>query len=217
MRSGRRVTVMGLALAMALTGCTSSSPRATSTSSVARASPASRASPTSSPAASPRVGPPTIRAKAKTRCPKQVLSPGPPGTPLPARAIGPQAAATGDVIFALADKRPLFGVVYPAISIDGGQTWHVDGPCFYYAAAQGPNVTSRIAAVAPDWAYAWGPGGQVVKVTHDGGAQWFAAVLPPIRRIVSSGNTLHALLFESSSKYVSRDYGLTWHVVEPKP
>ena len=152
-----------------------------------------------------------------TRCPKQVLSPGPPGTPLPARAIGPQAAATEDVIFALADKRPLSGVVYPAISTDGGQTWHVDGPCFYYAAAQGPNVTSRIAAVAPDWAYAWGRGGQVVKVTHDGGSHWLAAVLPPIRRIVSSGHTLHALLFGNSSEYVSRNYGLTWDLAEPEP
>ncbi len=66
-------------------------------------------------------------------------------------------------------------------------------------------------------AYAWGRGGQVVKVTHDGGAHWFAAVLPPIRRIVSSRHTLHALLFGNSSEYVSRDYGLTWHLAEPEP
>jgi hypothetical protein len=56
-------------------------------------------------------------------------------------------------------------VVYPAISRDAGRTWRVDGPCFYYSAAQGPNVTSAIGARAPGSAYAWGAGGNVVKAT----------------------------------------------------
>jgi hypothetical protein len=81
-------------------------------------------------------------------------------------AIGRTAAATQQIVFGLADPGPLSSVVYPAISTDGGTTWRLDGPCFYYAAAQGPGATNSIGARAPDWAYAWGWGGVFVRVTQ---------------------------------------------------
>ncbi|MGE5226096.1 MAG: hypothetical protein ACM3OO_04400 [Planctomycetaceae bacterium] len=148
------------------------------------------------------------------RCPKAVFSPGPPGTPLADSTIGRTAAATNELVFGLADRHQLFGFVFPAISTDGGHTWQLDGPCFYYAAAQGPAATTKIGALGPNWAYAWGRGGNFVKVTHDGGAHWFAANLPSIRRVTSSGRTLRAWLFGTHSLYISRDYGLTWQLVE---
>jgi hypothetical protein len=167
-------------------------------------------------AASPTaVGPTVLEAKPMEPCPKPVYSPGPPGTVLPETTIGRTAAATEQIVFGLADRHALHGFVFPAISNDGGKTWHLDGPCFYYAAAQGPSATSRIGATAPDWAYAWGRGGNSVKVTHDGGLHWYATGFPAaVRGVTASGHTLRAWLLGTRSTYVSRDYGLTWHLVD---
>lgn len=135
--------------------------------------------------------------------------------------MGPKAAATNEVIFALADRGPLFGQVYPAISSDGGQSWHVDGPRFWYAAAQAPNVTSTIGALAPNWAYAWGQGGNFVKVTHDGGAHWWVTDFTDgVRRVEAKGRTLRAWehgsdVSEPFIVYVSSDYGLSWVLRHP--
>ena len=108
----------------------------------------------------------------------------------------------------------MLSVVYPAISTDGGRTWSVDGPCFYYAAAQGANVVSTIEARAPNWAYAWGYGGCCVKSTRDGGAHWFAADFPSsVVRVAAKGDSLFVKLYRAASRYVSHDYGLTWRLV----
>jgi photosystem II stability/assembly factor-like uncharacterized protein len=128
--------------------------------------------------------------------------------------LGSKAVATPDVHFALADRGSMFGVVYPAISTDGGRTWSVDGPCFYYAAAQGANAVSTIEARAPNWAYAWGYGGSYVKSTRDGGAHWFAADFPSsIVQVTTKGDSLVVKLYRTPSRYVSHDYGLTWRSV----
>jgi hypothetical protein len=149
-------------------------------------------------------------------CPRMVFSPGPVGTKLPRYVLGPRAAATSSVTFALADRGQFFGAVYPAISRDAGRTWRVDGPCFYYSAAQGPNVTSAIGARAPDSAYAWGALGAFIKVTRDGGRHWFAANIPGgMVSVHYRGSTLRALVCGNTSKvftYDSNDDGLIWRL-----
>jgi hypothetical protein len=107
-------------------------------------------------------------------------------------------------------------VVYPAISRDAGRTWRVDGPCFYYSAAQGPNVTSAIGARAPGSAYAWGAGGNVVKATGDAGRRWFVTGLPgEAVRVGYHGRSLRALVCGVASRvfaYRSIDDGRTWRL-----
>ncbi len=207
------VRAVGVAVVLATVGCTTGTTGTGATD--ARGSATDR--PTAAATAS-LVGPRQLTAKPERRCPKAVASPGPRGTVLPKAAIGRTAAATQQIVFGLADRGPLSSVVYPAISTDGGTTWRLDGPCFYYAAAQGPGATDSIGARAPDWAYAWGWGGVFVRVTHDGGAHWFAANLPnPARRVVASGRTLRAYLLRTRSTYISRDYGMTWSLSPASP
>jgi hypothetical protein len=102
----------------------------------------------------------------------------PPGTPVGAADVGPRAAAVGEVIFGLADHGGLFGQTYPAISTDSGEHWRIDGPLFYYAAAQGASGVDNIGARGRDMAWAWGHGGNFVKVTTDGGRLWWSADFP---------------------------------------
>jgi hypothetical protein len=102
----------------------------------------------------------------------------PPGAPVNASDVGPRAAATDDVIFGLADQGGLLGETYPAISTDSGQHWQIDGPRFAYAAAQGASTTTSIGARGPAMAWAWGNGGNFVKVTTDGGRLWWSADFP---------------------------------------
>src|SRR5579863_6423917 len=92
------------------------------------------------------------------------------------------AVPGGDVITTVASNQTVFGLAqlplvppatYPVISTDGGKSWHVDGPLFHIDAADGPGTTSSIGALGSDGAYAWGEGGNVVKVTTDGGMQWW--------------------------------------------
>jgi len=203
-----RVRVACVVLVLAAAACTSGASGEGATHTGGTATNHSTVSSTSS-----SIGPRELKAKPERPCPRAVASPGPRGTILPKATIGETATATQQIVFGLADRAPLFGVVYPTISTDGGTTWRLDGPCFYYAAAQGPSATDSIGARAPDWAYAWGRGGVFVRVTHDGGAHWFEANLPdPARHVVASGRTLRAYLYGTRSTYVSRDYGLTWRL-----
>jgi hypothetical protein len=145
-----------------------------------------------------------------------VLTPGPPGTLLARNQIGARARATPRLWFALADRDDLFSVVYPAISRDAGRTWRVDGPCLYYSAAQGPNVTSSIGARAPGSAYAWGARGTIVKATGDAGRRWFVTGLPGEAVGVGyRGRSLRALVCGAASRvfaYRSIDDGRTWRL-----
>jgi hypothetical protein len=141
--------------------------------------------------------------------------------PLTDRDLGARASATRRIIFGLADRGAFFGREYPAISTDGGQSWQIDGPLLYRAAAGGGGAVGRLGATAPRWAYAWGQLGDRVLVTHDGGATWLSAELAGgIWRVESVGRTLWARAlgqptpgggpgFESFL-YVSHDYGLSW-------
>jgi hypothetical protein len=102
----------------------------------------------------------------------------PPGTSVRAADVGPRAASARGVIFGLADQSDLFGMSYPVVSTDSGAEWRIDGPRFSYPAAQGPSVTDSIGAWGRDIAWAWGHGGNFVKVTADGGRSWWSADFP---------------------------------------
>jgi hypothetical protein len=144
-----------------------------------------------------------------------------PGDPVSAADIGPRADATHHVIFGLADCGKLFGETYPAISADAGKHWRIDGPRFAYAAAQGAGTTTSIGARTRDIAYAWGDGGNFVKVTTDGGRRWWSADFPAGVHSASWRNgrlAVRALGPQTADGqfetflYVSPDDGRTWNL-----
>jgi hypothetical protein len=158
--------------------------------------------------------PRVLRATLERACPRVVLTPGPFGTRLAADEIGARSAATGGVVYGLADRGRVFGTVYPAISRDDGRTWRVDGPCFYYAAAQGANVASNVGATSRRSAFVWGRFGSFVRVTRDGGRHWWETNIPfGARLVVQRGRTLFAWADADKGArvaYASVDGGLTW-------
>lgn len=144
----------------------------------------------------------------------------PPGTPVPTARIGDRAAATSRLIFGIANVAGQGGWnTYPAISTDGGQHWRIDGPRFYYPAAQGAGVVSGIGAEPPEFAYVWGDGGNAVRVTSDAGHHWQVADFPAgVHSVYWShgqltaqalGNPLPDSRFPTCL-YVSPDQGRTW-------
>jgi len=130
------------------------------------------------------------------------------------------AADSDRVHFGLAVYRGLMGATYPAISTDGGAIWRIDGPRFYVAAAQAPNVTSSVGALGPHGAYFWGQGGNFVKITTDEGVHWwttgFAAGVYKVSaargtlRTIALGNQVQGGAFQAFL-YVSTDSGRTWN------
>ena len=102
----------------------------------------------------------------------------PAGTTVSAADIGARAATSDGVVYGLADQGTDLGEVWPAISTDSGKRWRIDGPLFFYAAADGAAGTDSIGARGGDMAWAWGWGGNFVKVTTDRGRRWWAADFP---------------------------------------
>jgi hypothetical protein len=91
----------------------------------------------------------------------------------------------------LADNGTVMGFAYPALSRDGGRSWRIDGPQFYHAGADGPGATSRLLASGTTTLVAWGPTGNLVKVTSDLGRHWFQALFPGgVHSVHSAGTTL---------------------------
>jgi hypothetical protein len=141
------------------------------------------------------------------------------GTPVSSADIGARAATSGDVVFGLADQGSDLGAVWPAISTDAGKHWRIDGPLFYFSAAQGPSVTDSIGAQNPDIAWAWGAGGNFVKVATDRGHRWWKADFPAgvdtvtwqdgCLQVRALGNTTPAGQFQTFL-YISADNGRTW-------
>ena len=145
----------------------------------------------------------------------------PVGVLVPKAGIVATAADSNRVLFGLAVYRDLMSATYPAISTDGGAIWRIDGPRFYVAAAQAPNVTSSVGALGPHGAYFWGQGGNVVKITTDEGVHWwitgFAAGVYKVsatRGILSTvalGNQVQGGAFQAFL-YVSTNSGRTWNL-----
>jgi hypothetical protein len=170
------------------------------------------------PSAAPDM-PGTIRAiLLKPGSPPAVVSI-PAGTKVSAADIGARAATSDGVVYGLADQGTDFGEVWPAISTDSGKSWRIDGPLFYYAAADAPAATDSIGARGGDMAWAWGWGGNFVKVTTDRGRQWWAADLPAgvdtvtwrngQLQVRALGNLTANGQFQSFL-YISPDDGRTW-------
>ena len=67
---------------------------------------------------------------------------------------------------------------YPANTIDGGQTWRIDGPLLHLAAAQAAVAVTQIGAGDDHTAFAWtGGAGNVIDATNDGGQHWWTAFI----------------------------------------
>jgi len=126
------------------------------------------------------------------------------------------------VIFGLADQGGLLGETYPAISTDSGKHWRIDGPRFDYAAATGPSTTTSIGTRGPEMAWAWGDGGNFVKVTTDGGRLWWSADFPAGVYSVTwrQGHLQVRALGDQTAGgqfptflYISPDNGRTWNLL----
>jgi len=143
----------------------------------------------------------------------------PVGTPVPAANVTAKTIVSPNASFGLATFASLNEATYPALSTDGGTSWHVDGPEFYVAAAQGPAVVSSVGALPPDGAYMWGQGGNVVRITTDGGTQWWATGFAGgVYSVTASSGTIDTVALGtqladgafSAYLYASTDYGHSW-------
>jgi len=100
----------------------------------------------------------------------------------------------------------MFGVVYPVLSRDGGRSWHIDGPRFYRAAADAPDVTQRLIVTTDGTLVAWGRGGDFVKITTDLGRDWFEAGFPTgVYSVHSHGRAIIVRALGNSLPLGSRD------------
>ena len=145
----------------------------------------------------------------------------PVGATVPAVDITVTAVVSLTLSFGLAVFPSLASATYPAISTDSGANWRIAGPEFYVAAAQGANVTSEIGALPPNGSYAWGQGGNAVKVTTDRGDHWWGTGFAfGVYRVSASDGTLDVVALGPQSEdgsfaaylYVSTDSGHTWHL-----
>jgi hypothetical protein len=146
----------------------------------------------------------------------------PVGTLVPGADITVSASDGGGLRFGLAVFPSYQSATYPAISGDGGATWRIDGPCFWVAAADGPAETSSVGALGPDGAFFWGEGGDVVKITTDGGLRWSATGFGDgVYSVRAAHGTLRTVALGNQVKggaggafgaflYISTDAGRTW-------
>jgi hypothetical protein len=65
-----------------------------------------------------------------------------------------------------------------AISRDNGDSWVIDSPQFYHAAADGPGVTDELFHTHSGLLVAWGHGGNFVNTTPDQGSTWYQTAFP---------------------------------------
>jgi hypothetical protein len=107
---------------------------------------------------------------------------------------------------------------YAVATADGGKTWKTYGPALHLNAAQAPLSVSFIGAVSRKTVFAWG-GGQVIDATSDGGKHWYSALFTtgsPVAVVRDIQRHITAFVGSpsggSTSRYVSKDGGRTWHL-----
>lgn len=139
-----------------------------------------------------------------------------PGTPVGGGKIFTRVRATRQTWYGLAN---LNGNVYPAISIDGGIRWGVDGPAFFTPGASGPAVTSAIGSQGSNVVYAWGKYGNFVETSVDAGVHWWQTDFSyGVGQVKSVKGVLYVRAFGPPPKglgcttvlYVSSDHGRDW-------
>lgn len=141
-----------------------------------------------------------------------------PGTSVRSTAIGQRVFLNARDGFALASVGE---AQYPAATVDGGKTWHTNGPALHLNAAQAPLVVVDVGAASTRTLFAFG-GGQVVDATGDGGKHWWRAFLGGgvLAAVARLGGGIIAVAQNPSSTgsgavtliYVSRDGGHHWHL-----
>lgn len=107
---------------------------------------------------------------------------------------------------------------YAVATADAGKTWKTYGPALHLNAAQAPLSVSFIGAVSRKTVFAWG-GGQVIDATSDGGKHWYSALFTtgsPVAVVPDIQGHITAFVGSpsggSTSRYVSKDGGRTWHL-----
>jgi hypothetical protein len=172
------------------------------------------ASSTSGAAASAPTPPATITASPITK---------PSGTLAPGRSVGANTI-TGLRVFTNAHHGIALASTaqaqYPAVTTNGGASWHTNGPALHVNALQAPLSVVYVGAASSKLYFAC-CSGQVVDTTNDGGKHWWSAVLGDlVMSVVPRGNELIAFTQvaagQNSTKaitwvYVSKDGGKHWH------
>ena len=107
---------------------------------------------------------------------------------------------------------------YAVATADGGKTWKTYGPALHLNAAQAPLSVSFVGAVRRKTVFAWG-GGQVIDATNDGGKHWYSALFTtgsPVAVVRDIQGHITAFVGSpsggSTSRYLSKDGGRTWHL-----
>ena len=139
------------------------------------------------------------------------------GTVVRSRTVGTRMFTNSRHGFALATER--FGASYPAVTVNGGKTWKINGPVFHVPAAQAPFAVTQVGALNASTYFAWGA--QSIDSTSDGGKHWWRTLVPnSALAVVPSGRTLIAVTEDAPpsgspatvSVYLSTDGGHRWHI-----
>ena len=133
-----------------------------------------------------------------------------PGTTVSSSALFTvRVFANGSDGFALANDQE---AQYPVRSVDGGQTWRIDGPQLHVDAADGPQGVGFVDVDGPRTLFAYGS--SVVDVTTNAGGTWWQAYLGElvVAVVPQSAHTLVAYV-QQQTKPDSVRHALTWQYV----
>jgi len=141
-----------------------------------------------------------------------------PGTAVSSNYLFPDRVfANSRVGFALANVE---SAQYPARSVDGGRSWHLDGPQVHVDAADGPEGVGYVGVAGTRTFFAYGS--SAVDVTTDGGRVWWETFLGElvVAVVPGPGTRLVAYVQEqldptgitpaATWQHVSRDGGRQW-------
>ena len=141
------------------------------------------------------------------------------GTVVPQADIAASAADTRQLRFGLAVYPS--SQTYPAISSTRAPAGALTVHCSTWPRAQAPNITTAVGSFGSHGAYFWGQGGNVVKITTDGGRHWWVAgFYSQVYSVSESHGALRTVVFGNdvgkhsvqTFLYVSTDSGRMWRL-----
>jgi hypothetical protein len=102
---------------------------------------------------------------------------------------------------------------YPALTVDGGRTWRIDGPQLHVDAADAPEAVGSVGAHGSHTFFAFGS--SAIDVTTDSGRTWWETLVGGLVVAVVPGTGNHLVAYVQSgggrtAQYVSRDGGRHW-------